>query len=648
MPRHAILRQSHTNKTAFDPVVHSLRQAHLWESAGDGEISEWVALPHGTTAGENFDRTAAFLTDQLGEGRILTVFVDEVDPLKLDPLMPYGWNTLIAMLVLAFPEVRWHFLTLTGRPEESKESSTGKSALDRWQRFQALHGIGALHERRGTPLFDGYGLRQHVLDCIFLREKVDPTGKRARITDSVPKRTKIATVLDEEEGYRWLLACMAYRHGFRVHAIASWREAEALLGRDGKLTPPDNPSKAHGNMAAEFALSLEDWFLGYPDQTIRGMSKLDYRSEILPALGSKPPPLRRFLTVGHELQADGQAERRSEQLAELRLAESSQTGKRVRKKQQVAYKPASGLYTLWKELGLNRDWTQECFESLADAKMRRCRGLAPDYVWPPNSPRQLNGSKEDGHSSEGRLLDVAEHLIKRATRFIDSVNTVTEAVRGAVLANHALELLGCQTPTVSVEALLLKHEFEVTAECQFVGVEYHLSMDERIKDIQTNLKPISQWLRKERREEFCLNAEAKILTRLVATLDEYGEYEESQVCQKRLRTLHHKIKNLHDRRTNPVLAILLWPFRAYIEFVLRSLLHFSGALAIVTLLFCAGFKIANPVHSTGLHSTMLAFFTVSFQDTNVATRLLSYSAAATGVLNFGLLVTYLYSKMIRK
>jgi hypothetical protein len=218
-----------------------------------------------------------------------------------------------------------------------------------------------------------------------------------------------------------------------------------------------------------------------------------------------------------------------------------------------------------------------------------------------------------------------------------------------VLANLALELLGCQTPTVSVEALLLKHEFEVTAECQFVGVEYHLSMDERIKDIQTNLKPISQWLRKERREEFCLNAEAKILTRLVATLDEYGEYEESQVCQKRLRNLHHKIKHLHDYRTNWTLAILLWPFRAYIEFVLRSLLHFSGAIVVLTLLFSFLLMVAEPSNDfwQSLHSTLKSVFTVNFEDGRHS-RYISYATAATGVLNFGLLVTFLYSKMIRK
>jgi hypothetical protein len=647
MPRHAILRQSHTKTTTFDPVVHSLRQAHLWESAGDGAIAEWVALPQGTTAGENFDRAAVFLTDQLGEGRILTVLVDEVDPLKLDPLMPYGWNTLIAMLVLAFPEVRWHFLTLTGRPPETQSTEENKE-LNRWRRFQVLHGIAAVQERRGSPLFDGYGIRQHVLENIFLREGQGAIGKRVRISGSVPKRRKLATVLDEEEGYRWLLACMAYRNGFRVHAISSWREAEALLAQEGKLMHPSGRTASPGNQTEDFALSLEDWFLGYPDQTIRGMSKLDYRSEILPALGSEPPPLRRFLTVGHEKQSNEQADLRKEQLRQLREAESIGTGKRLSKKQQITYKPASGLYTLWKDMGLTRDWNQNCGEEISRRERRRRLGLAPGYIWPPDSSQSVDNSEEDGHSSEGRLLDIAEHLIKRATGFIDSVNTTTEAIRGAVLATQALELLGGKTPTVSVEALQLKHEFEVTAECQFVGVEYHLSMDERLKDIRKNLKAMSQWLHTSRRKDFMLNAEAMIVTRLIATLDEYGEYEESQFCQKRLRYLHHSVTHRNDLRTNWPLAILLWPFRAYIEFVLRSLGYFSGALAIVTLLFCVGFKIANPAHSTGLHSTMLAFFTVSFQDTNVATKLLSYSAAATGVLNFGLLVTYLYSKMIRK
>jgi hypothetical protein len=84
----------------------------------------------------------------------------------MNPLLANGWSTLVAMLVLAFPEVRWHVLVLSGRPCDDQPRDH-PSELLRWETFQALHGVAALFDPRGTPLFDGYGLRQHVLDCIF-------------------------------------------------------------------------------------------------------------------------------------------------------------------------------------------------------------------------------------------------------------------------------------------------------------------------------------------------------------------------------------------------------------------------------------------------------------------------------------------------
>jgi hypothetical protein len=111
------------------------------------------------------------------------------------------------------------------------------------------------------------------------------------------------------------------------------------------------------------------------------------------------------------------------------------------------------------------------------------------------------------------------------------------------------------------------------------------------------------------------------------------------------------VAHRHDLRTRPVFAILSWPFRAYIEFVLRSLGHFSAAIAVLTLFFTVLFMLAcSKSFLDALHSTFLAVFTVSFGDecNPLSERFICYATAAAGVLNFGLLVTYLYSKMIRK
>jgi hypothetical protein len=582
MPRFAILRQAHSSPELFDPVKRQLYNMHLWDEGSDGDIHEWFALTQGPLAGENFDRAASFIVKALNGGRSLTVLVDELNPLRMNPLLANGWPTLVAMLVLAFPEVRWHALVLSGRPRDDQ------SELRRWETFQALHGVSALFDPRGTSLFDGYGLRQHVLDCIFHEEEKERNANRRsyRISGRVPGRQALATVLDEEEGYRWLLSYMAYRHGFRVCAIAFWREAMNLLGPGGLLVRSPHGDDQYQSQATSFMLSLEDWFLSYPDQNVPAMSDLRRRSLVLPALQLQAPPLRRFLTVGHQHQSGVMVNYRESVLAEVRDRELAATGHSLHRDQQISFKPASGLYTLWKELGLDRDWNTSGSHAWNDRMRGKHQGLGPGYFWPPDT-NDSDGDQEfdEGHSSPGRLLHIAEHLIHRATALSREAHTATEALRGAVLATQALEMLGAKTPTVSVEALLLKHSFEVTAECQFPGVEYHFNLKERLADIRANIKVFGNWLNPKRQKDFMLNAEAQILAKLAVILEEHGEYEEAELCQCELRKLHREISVRYDFKTRPILAPFILPFRLYIEFVLRSTVNFLLSILVLVLAF---------------------------------------------------------------
>ena len=624
----AFLRQCSTSGAAFESATLLLRLARLWHDS-DGAIAHWVGPSGWTDARGAFSRASDFVEQRRCGTSRLTVIVDEVNPYELNPLSGGNWSSLIAMLILSFPDVQWLFLTITDHPTEDVLEHR-----KRWNRFAATHGISCVGDKRGSPLFDGHGLRRWIMTTIKEEAKLRATAVSSNHASALPERQKLATVLDEEPDFHLFLAHMAYSRGFRVHSIASWSEADALLGENGVLTKENT---------SDFCLSLEDWFLSFPDQTTRQMSDLEERSLELPCLSQNPPPLRRFLSVGHQQQPE-RSKTRLKYLKDLRHDEWLTTGKKINRETQLIYKPASGFYTLWRNLGMLSALRRT-------GEPDNYHGLAEGFRWPPVEPKNEIENDFEGHSSPGRLLQIAENLLTRANAIIDNVNTVREAVRGAVLSTQALELLGCKTPTVSVDALLLKHEFEVAAECQFVGVEFHLSMNERLLDIRKNLKAMSLWLHSSRRDEFMLNAEAKIVTRLIAKLDEYGEYEESQTCQGRLRSLHHRVVHRKELRTSPIFAMLCWPFRAYIEFVLRSLRHFAAALVILTMIFtCLFMVMLSKTFLDGLHSTMLAVFTVSFGDASppLAERVICYMTAATGVLNFGLLVTYLYSKMVRK
>ena len=90
MPRYAILRQAHTTTELFRPVKQQLRDRNLWDEGGDEDIMAWQCHAQGSRAGEQFDRAAAFIVNALAGGRILTVLVDELNPLLMNPLKANG------------------------------------------------------------------------------------------------------------------------------------------------------------------------------------------------------------------------------------------------------------------------------------------------------------------------------------------------------------------------------------------------------------------------------------------------------------------------------------------------------------------------------------------------------------------------------
>jgi small-conductance mechanosensitive channel len=188
---------------------------------------------------------------------------------------------------------------------------------------------------------------------------------------------------------------------------------------------------------------------------------------------------------------------------------------------------------------------------------------------------------------------------------------------------------------------------------------------------------MSTWLHKQRRKDFILNAEAQILSKLSKTLDEYGEYEEAELCQQELRDLHRQISVRYDFKTRPLLAPLIWPFRWYIVFVLKSTLNFLLSITVLVLAFwgahhleknpylltqrphanrsvasrpCKNEECMSTAHDT-FYDTFKAIISgepVDKSDTAISTRSISYVASLLGVLNLGILVSVLHSRMNRR
>lgn len=130
----------------------------------------------------------------------------------------------------------------------------------------------------------------------------------------------------------------------------------------------------------------------------------------------------------------------------------------------------------------------------------------------------------------------------------------------------------------------------------------------------------------------------------------------------------------HDEwRAKKALRIAFWWMNYYLEWVQRSFVHFFGTLTLAILCFTTAFHTLEPSSTweKALHHTVSAMHTVGLPapaeteevsliiyDTKFAIlsgeqyqhgrQFLGYAAALYGMINFGIFVSMLYSRISRK
>lgn len=605
MPRFAILAQSSVTASALGVWLELLGEPPLQK-----DDSRQMVWDRGHFNVEAFESVAGFIELLLmspgfaGRSSRAIVLVDSVRLNQLNPLSS-GWDALIARLILAFPEVRWVFGVISGIPHGEDADKEQAKAIRHW------HALSSLLRADFDPLMDGTGLRALIRE----QAKNDADGQARHI----PLRQHWAAALDDEVSYAYLHAYTAYRFGYRSFAVTTDRLAFELFGK-------------HACEPAHLSLTLEDYYLGWPDKAGERYSNLEVRSDHLPKLGApdKAGPRRYFITSGHQ-RGEGRQSAAVNGVYRRRLKDQGRGGKEL-------LKPIAGIFNLWNDLGLFRG---------------KRRGLAPGFVWPPE--QREDGGGKSGHSAPGALLMISEHLISRAESLASDVRSVVEAVRGAVLASSALELLGAKTPTTARDALELKHRFEVLAECQFGGVQFNLDLKARFEEIREGLEELAGWYNRKSRDVSVLNGEALIVSRLMTIFRDQNEFDEEEECRHRMRRLQTRIW-FRKRRWNP----LIYPvalFRWYIESILFSLSRFVAAITVWVLGLTVAFIVLKEIggarpHPEGLQTfgqALSSFFGgEAFASAHPAWIFISVFGTVMGFVHLGIFISYLYSAVSRK
>jgi len=568
-----------------------------------------------------------------------------VDSVKLSDLSAVsegmGWDHLVALLILTFPEVKWVFGIIMGdSPVLLREDHSLASLITKTRR---------------DPIFDPTGLREWVRartneKLVDLHNKSGEAGQTVALQLPIRREANLAAALDDEVDYATIHAYTAYRYGYRADILTTWALMKERFGSDRAKRLP--PSESHG-----YRLLLEDMRLTFADKPgythlsklpayAQGTSARQGRAHHCPLLSDDrdKSEWRILITSGQIGYDDTLVDENETYLLRKRTGSGA-----------VCYKPLGGLCDIWTKTGLRGDGEHA----------QNNRGNALGFLWPPE---EIMDDLHDGHGSPGKLGMVARVLVERAGLAGREASSARDWIKAALLASEAAELLGGKTPTLTLAALALKHEFEVRAECTFIGAGFHFGLDQRLKEIKAEVESVCRWFHEEKRIQAKLDAETTIINRLKLAFSEAGQLEEEERCLIKLRWLNRLMATPKGWRHLTVVHWVGWLVLAYGEWLLGSF----ARLITLTIAWVVGLGWAAraltkqdavpSIHETGSQTIGWFFGGNAASDPQVAfekiqifgdplsisIHVLSWVAVAAGVFHVGILVSYLYSLISRK
>lgn len=620
IPYYIILAQSEVTACALDTGLELLGEPKL--SPSDSRRIIWNRESY-AVGGESGILAYEYLVKSIecaangNEGTIplnkIVILVDAIRPTELSAIAEgVTWDNLIAMLILTFPEIHWVFGVVSGNLE---------NAQDNVKFLASEHSMSSLLScLRRDPLFDSLGLRQWVKFCTVKHYK-DSCPEF-----ELPKRMYKVAAIDDEKYFAYFYGYTAFRYGYQSDVVTSWSLMKKLFGSDD--------SNNHG-----FEILLEDMSLNFPDKennahilalnlTSDKHNNPQGREYHFPKLKSgtaqESSKFRVLITTGHDMN-DGNTLENNKKYFE----ENKKKGGRL------IYKPVGGMMDLWQNAGL-----------LSKNKLGYARGFS-------GLSEQTSGVEGVGHGAPGKLMLIAEALLNRATKLLPKAQTTQDFIQGAVLATEATELLSGMTPTLTMQALMLKHEFEVKAECTFVGVGYHFDVTTRIGEIERKVKIITQRFTEKKQQESKLQSLVIIMNRLAKIYREGGRFEEEHECMVKTRYWH---RQLIESKTSDPFQLILNLLLRYAEFLLSSFREFIVVILLwlcisSTMWWFIGWFIEDKDDwKSAISSVFSAFFSGTAATSSSSWWLIDLSCIiiGSGFFHLGIFVAYIYSLISRK
>jgi hypothetical protein len=522
-------------------------------------------------------------------------------------------------LALMYPEVYWIFIGFAAhKPDEdiywSKEHFFClPDELESIRTFLQYHSAGY------TPLFNASGLRSWLKH--FVTNKINNVNKDYSLPSA-------ASAIDEESAYTFMNGYIAYRMGYRCYPVTTMSMMKILF-----KSPPESQQA----IEPQFDLIFEDIFISFPDKVDDiHLSKLKVRDENYKKL--KNINKRIFVTVGHK-----HIQWYESNIAYIECLKGQ--GKKVK----MIYKPSGGIYNLLHESGLFKKYWKHRSDK-----------------W--SIPKKYS-SEGDGHSAPGKLLEIAESLINRAKRIYHEAKLLEECIYGAVLASEAIDLLDYRTPTTCLEAIALRHELEVKAECMFYGVEYNIDIKNRLRELKSEIGTVSRYFHKSVKEKSSLNAQMMIVTEIMKIFRDHGQFDEEQECMKYFRKLN---RQWYFKKHSYL--IFFKPLRYYFDTLIGNFRYFLIAILLLPLILGimshtlkADFKEKNAGNTTaqsvpdGSHQNdwdisnhiVHAYFTfyglmpVKFP-INVSAKVIIMILVIAGFFHLGIFVSFLFTILSRR